>query len=184
LLLILLFGIIDAGRWLWENNRAEKATQAGARVAVVTQIIPAGLEESFVGRTVNGVVLTQGDVVPASALGAVVCQKPANGTLGCTCSTCSGVTLTPIDQTGWDQIMLRMKSAYPNFAEENLRVEYRGSGLGFAGDPSGLDLSPLVTVRLQGVEFQPITTFLLTTINMPEFVTTLTAEDSVGTISE
>ena len=27
ILLILLLGIIDAGRWLWTYNRAEKATQ-------------------------------------------------------------------------------------------------------------------------------------------------------------
>ena len=36
LLLLFLFGIIDAGRFMWEYNRAEKATQVGARVAVVT----------------------------------------------------------------------------------------------------------------------------------------------------
>ena len=40
LLLLLLFGIIDAGRLAWEFNRAEKATQVGARVAVVTDPIP------------------------------------------------------------------------------------------------------------------------------------------------
>ena len=35
LLILLLFGIIDAGRLLWEVNRAEKATQMGARYAIV-----------------------------------------------------------------------------------------------------------------------------------------------------
>ena len=30
----------------------------------------------------------------------------------------------------------------------NLIVEYRGSGLGYAGNPNGMDISPLVTVRL------------------------------------
>ncbi len=42
LLLLLLFGIIDAGRFLYETNRAEKATQMGARYAIVTNVIPAG----------------------------------------------------------------------------------------------------------------------------------------------
>ena len=36
LLLVLLFGVIDAGRFMWEYNRAEKATQMGVRYAVVT----------------------------------------------------------------------------------------------------------------------------------------------------
>ena len=36
LLLMFLFGIIDAGRFMWTYNHAEKATQMGARMAVVT----------------------------------------------------------------------------------------------------------------------------------------------------
>ncbi len=43
LLILFLFGIIDGGRFLWEINKAEKATQAGARVAVVTDVISTGL---------------------------------------------------------------------------------------------------------------------------------------------
>ncbi len=43
LLILLLFGIIDAGRFLYETNRAEKATQMGARYAIVTDVMPAGL---------------------------------------------------------------------------------------------------------------------------------------------
>ena len=39
LLILFLFGIIDAGRFLWEINRAEKATQVGARLAVVTDVV-------------------------------------------------------------------------------------------------------------------------------------------------
>ena len=36
LLLLLLFGVIDAGRFMWEYNRAEKATQMGVRFAATT----------------------------------------------------------------------------------------------------------------------------------------------------
>ena len=43
LLLILLFGTIDAGRFLWAMNRAEKATQMGARYAIVTDPVSTGL---------------------------------------------------------------------------------------------------------------------------------------------
>jgi Flp pilus assembly protein TadG len=43
LTLILLFGIIDGGRFAWEFNRAEKATQMGARMAVVTNPVAGGI---------------------------------------------------------------------------------------------------------------------------------------------
>ena len=55
---------------MWEYNKAEKATQVGAREAVVTDVIPGGLATaSYVGQTVGGAVLTQGDRIPAAALG-------------------------------------------------------------------------------------------------------------------
>ena len=51
LLILLLFGIIDAGRFMWEINRAEKATQVGARMAVVTDPVSRGLvNHSYVGQ--------------------------------------------------------------------------------------------------------------------------------------
>ena len=128
LLLMLLFGIIDAGRWLWTYNEAEKATQEGARVAVVTGIIPGGVAaKSFVGTVVNGVALTQGDVVPAAALGLVTCVKPG-ATVTCTCpSGCTGITLTPINTAGWDAIVTRMRYMLPQVTDANVVVQYRGS---------------------------------------------------------
>jgi len=185
-LLILLFGIIDGGRWLWECNQAEKATQAGVRVAAVTDIIPSGLNVSFVGRTVNGVTLTQGDLIPAAALGTVTCTKPS-GSVVCSCPTCAaGITLTPIVETGWNQIIARMQAMDPRIAANKVSVEYRGSGLGFAGDPSGMDVSPLVTVRVNGLTFTPLTTFVFPNLSLtlPDFATTLTAEDVAGSKSE
>ena len=187
LLLILMFGIIDGGRFMWEYNRAEKATQAGARVAVVTQIIPTGLSGSWVGQNVGGTYLTQGDVIPPSAIGTITCSKPGTGAVNCACPgtsvasplTCPGT----IDSTGWDAIVARMKAMEPRITPANVIVEYRGSGLGYAGDPGSTDIAPLVTVKLTGLKFTPITSLLLATITMPAFATTLTAEDSVGTLS-
>jgi hypothetical protein len=187
LLLILLFGIIDSGRWLWTYNEAEKATQEGARVAVVTQIIPGGVAaQSFVGATVDGVLLTQGDRIPANALPTVTCTKPG-ATLSCSCPLCSGITLTPINTAGWNAIVARMKYMLPEVSDANIVVEYRGSGLGFAGDPNGSDIAPLVTVKLgapaTALTFKPITSFLFATLTMPSFSTTLTAEDLSGSVS-
>ena len=76
--------------------------------------------------------------------------------------------------------MQRMKR---NITANNVRVSYRGSGLGYAGDPNGMEIAPLVTVELTGMQFRPITSFLFATIYLPAFRTTLTAEDSAGSQS-
>jgi hypothetical protein len=175
LLVIMLFAIIDGGRFAWEYNRAEKATQVGARMAVVTDIIATDLKDNdYVG--VGGLIV--GDPIPASALGTIVC-----GGGGCTCTgSCAGIG-TGSDSTAFTNLVDRMKQIKPDIEEANVEVVYRGSGLGYAGDPTGMAMSPLVTVRLKDLRFQPITALLLASIRMPSFATTLTAEDSVGSVS-
>lgn len=182
LLILLLLGIIDAGRWMWTYNQAEKATQAGARVAAVTQIIPGGIAVSWVGQSVNGVFLTQGDVIPASALGTISCTKPSN-VLGCACTGTCPLAVTPINSAGWDAIVARMKLMYPTLTDANVEVDYRGSGLGYAGDPGGLDISPLITVKLTGLSFNALVFASLKNVSVPPASTTLTAEDELGTQS-
>jgi len=179
LLLALLFGIIDAGRFMWEYNRAEKATQAGARMAVVTNVVAGGIAStSFVGQTVGGTTLTQGDRIPAGALGTVTCDSSS-----CTCGSCiTGIPGT-YDSAAFTAIVQRMNYMFPEIQASNVIVEYRGSGLGFAGDPNGPEISPLVTVKLTGVQFRPISFLMFKTLSMPEFSTTLTAEDLSGTES-
>lgn len=181
LLLFMMFGIIDGGRFLWEINRAEKATQVGARVAIVTDILDDGLaNHSYLGDTSGGSALLQGDVIPAAALGMLVCNSS-----GCTCSsgTCPTVSLPGNYSTRFGRIVTRMSQMKPDIAASNVTVAYRGSGLGYAGDPNGIDIAPLVTVELTGLQFRPLTGLMLATINLPAFRTTLTAEDSSGTQS-
>jgi hypothetical protein len=182
LLLILLFSIIDGGRFAWEYNRAEKATQAGARVAVVTNSFPSGLvSQSYVGQTVGGVTLTQGDLIPAAALGLITCTRA--GGCACTTSPCPANPGT-LDAAVFDNVLLtRMRAMKPDIQAANVRLKFRGSGLGFAGDPNGMEIAPLVTVELTGMQFRPITSLLLLTFTMPDFRTTLTAEDASGTQS-
>jgi hypothetical protein len=90
-----------------------------------------------------------------------------------------------------------MQQIYPAIKPENVIVRYSGSGFGFAGSVSGggggggggggtpeqMEISPLVTVTLTGVEFQPFTAMLLARVTMPSFSTTLTAEDASGAYS-
>jgi hypothetical protein len=175
LLILFLFGIIDGGRYLWEVNQSEKATQVGARVAIVTNVISTGLgTQSYVG--VGG--LTQGDPIPASALGTIECTRTA-----CTCTGACPTTYANADSAAFDAIVTRMGYMKQDIAANNVRIFYRGSGLGFAGDPNGMEIAPLVTVELNGVQFRPITLFNAVAFNLPPFRTTLTAEDSSGTQS-
>ena len=185
LLIILLLGIIDAGRFIWEYNRAEKATQAGARVAVVTQVIPQGIADfKYVGKTVGGVTYTQGDPLTVTSLGKVECKQTA-GALGCTCDAANGYcpSLGTTNTAGFDAIVTRMRAMYPRVSSSRVIVEYRGSGVGYAGDPSGMDVSPLVTVKLTGLTFNPLALFGLVSFNLPSFSTSLTAEDSANAYS-
>lgn len=174
LLLLLIFGIIDGGRWMWMYNRAEKATQMGARYAVVAYPVTDGIDSSYLG--VNG--LTQGDLIPASAFGKISCNNS-----GCSCTTAPCPALGTFSSTNFDNIVDRMKLFLPELAYSNVTIEYSSSGLGYAGNPNGADLSPLVTVKLSNLQFTPITTLMLATLTMPAFTTTLTAEDLTGSQS-
>ena len=179
LLVLFLLGIFDGGRYLWEVNKAEKATQAGARVAIVTDILPSGvIAQNYVG--VGG--LTQGDVIPASAFGKMTCRST-----GCCINSgdCTGTlpAVGTFDSTSFNRIVTRMEYMKPGIAANQVTVTYRGSGLGFAGDPNGMDVAPLVTVELTGVKFNPLVLFGLVAFDLPAFRTTLTAEDSSGSSS-
>lgn len=181
LLLLMLFGIIDAGRYAWEYNRAEKAAQVGARVAVVTDTAPSGLKSlDFVNQSVNGVTLTQGDVIPAGALGDIKCTSAG----GCTCATtpCPAIGTANANLFTTSLFMQRMQALKPDLTASNVELHFAGSSLGFAGDPNGMQIAPIVTVKLTGLQFRPIA--LLTLASFPFSVqASLTAEDESGTQS-
>jgi len=165
LLLLFIFGIIDAGRLMWDFNRAEKATQVGARIASVTNILAPDLAtQEYVG--VGG--LSQGDNIPASLFATVTCTST-----GCD----GGHTL---DSTTFGIILARMQKIDKRIAATDVTVIYRGSGLGYAGDPNGIQTQPIVTVEVSGLTFKPITLLSAATYTMPDFRTSLTGEDLSG----
>jgi hypothetical protein len=189
LAIIFLFGIIDVGRVMWTWNTAEKATQFGTRYAVVTDIVPDGLNGySF---AVSGGI-PQGDLIPQSSFGGAHCElasatNPASA-LACTCN--AGATCPPLgtpdnSSTGpFNKIVERMRLIDPLIAKNNVVVEYNYSGLGFAGDPNGLDVAPLVTVKLRNMTFTPLVFQIFgTSITLPDFRASLTLEDGAGTVS-
>jgi hypothetical protein len=179
LLLIFLFGIIDAARLAWDYNRIAKATQMGVRMAVVTDVLDSGLQdESYLGFDNGDGPLTQGDRIPADALGRLVCDEE-----GCTCEDGTCPEAGEFDEPAFGRIVSRMQAIYPEVTADKVRVTYSGSGLGYAGDPTGMDISPTVTVSVVGMVFRPITTLALASVPLPDFRTSLTMEDGVGSTS-
>lgn len=188
-MILFLFGIVDVGRLMWTWNQAEKATQMGVRYAVVTDMVPPGLASwSF---SVDGGLL-QGVPIPKEAFGGATCQLASASdpttTLSCSCNT--GATCPPLgtplntSTAPFSRIVNRMNAMYPAIAKNNVVVEYGYSGLGYAGDPFGPDVAPLVTVSVRNMTFTPILLQLFGgTITLPDFRASLTLEDGSGTVS-
>ena len=183
LLIVLLFGIIDAGRYIWEVNRAEKATQAGARAAVVTGMIPGGLiDYSF--SVDSG--LPQGSTVDASHFPGVQC------TGGDAAPSCDWLA-APVDEidlspnaSAFATVVERMQQFMPGLAPDDVVITYTNSSLGFSGDPNGPDVAPIVTVSLgDEVEFEPILTSVFgLNLPLPAVPYSLSQEDGIGTCFE
>jgi hypothetical protein len=130
----------------------------------------------------SGSFLTQGDRIPVGAFGNVTCNDAA-----CNC-TAAGVTMTCThDSTAFTAMVDRMQLMQPQIQDGQVEIEYRSSGLGFAGDPNGMDVSPLVTVRLRSDVARPTFNFLtglmLASTQLPAVSSTLTIEDGQGTNS-
>lgn len=175
LLLLMIFGVIDAGRFLWEYNQAEKATQVGARFAAVTDMAAGGLA-GYSFSIEDGVA--QGAVVPIDNFTSATCD---DSTCECVGTACGSVSHDP---AAFGEIVKRMAAMYPPIDESNVVITYKNVGLGYAGDPNGPDVAPLITVALKELTFQPITTMLFgASFAMPDFRASLTAEDASGTFS-
>ena len=175
LLLMFIFGIIDVGRLMWTWNRAEKATQMGARYAAVTDMASVGLAsyDFFSGG------IARGDPIPESSFGGATCTST-----GCSCKT--GATCPDVGALapGFANTVAWMQKFMPGIQPANVEIEYSYSGIGYAGDPYGPDINPLITVRLVNMNFHPtLGYFWGLSISMPPFASTLSMEDGSGTIS-
>jgi Flp pilus assembly protein TadG len=178
LLILLIFGVIDVGRYMWTLNEVEKATQMGARTAVVTTMVPTDLAaKNF------AVALGQGVQIPTSSFGGMQCTS--NGTTAtCTCvSNCSGIGTTA-DSTAFNLIADRMALFAGMIGRSNVQITYMNSGLGYAGDPTGPDVAPIVTVSAVNVGFTSlIGQFFGISLRLPTVSASLTLEDGQGSFS-
>ena len=184
LLLIVLFVIIDIGRLYYVVNQAEKATQMGARFAIVTDTIPPKIS----GADYVGAVACPNPSAPGTyktcVTGDSITDPAALGTMTCTSIDCRGTGNYPANTvmaTGaFARLVTQMNAFDPAIAATNVSISFRGSGIGFAGDPTGMDVVPLVTVTLSGLSFKPITFLSLVSFSLPDARTTLSAESSAG----
>ena len=179
LLILFILGIIDVGRLMWEWNQAEKATQMGVRFAVVTNIVPTGLAD-YDFTTISGVL--QGAPINATIFPGVSCTGTASSA-SCTCKA-SCTFPTTANATWFNNIVTRMSLIDSRITAPNVVVDYSPSGLGFAGNPYGADVAPIVTVRLRNMQFRPLLGRPFGgTINMAGFDASMTMEDGAGTVS-
>ena len=175
LFLSLMLGTIDMTRLMWELNSAKAATRAAVRLAIVSEPAAADL----VGyNAITTLGLAAGDTVPST-------ENGGPPTISCTSTSCTSGNL---NQTSFDAIVARMQGFYGRIQPENVIVEYRPVGLGFAGNPYGPDVEPLVTVRLctatdgnacTPVQFAPgvLQAFGMAPFNMPTVASSLSGED-------
>ncbi len=208
--LLLLFGVIDVGRYVWQLNQYEKAVQLGTRYAVATQVIASPLKTAdYSSITCPGAsgTLKAGDTICAEAMRALTCTSTActcdSSTTGGVCSAASG---TDFNATSFANIVARMRVASKRIGPSNVLVEYAGSGIGYLGDP-GLtsdcvsssgggggttipvecqlpDVAPIVTVKLTNLRYYPITLSLVGVgVPYPQFSYSLTMEDGDGAVA-
>jgi len=189
--LLIMLGTIDVGRWAWTLNELEKATQAGARHAVVTNLVASGLNTADFAAACGG-TLNVGDPICKNAFADITCTATA-----CSCGTGSCGAVDPtIDSTAFAGILARVRRIAPYVAAQHLSVTYSPSGIGFYGDPACMgertktgcpsgelaDVAPIVTVRIASLQFQPITFALFGGgITLPARSYSLTLEDGFGT---
>ena len=151
-LVLFTFAILDVGFALYWFNRAEKATQLGVRVAVVSDPVTDFLT-TFSGTEGGGTAGTScsdanGVIIPDCVHPDITCTA-ANGTGSCT----TGV----FSDASFSKIFNEMRVLYPQLSSDNVEVEYRPSPLGFIGRTGAVadtyNIVPQVTVRIVNLTY-------------------------------
>jgi hypothetical protein len=173
LLILFVLGIIDAGRLMWSYNRAEKAAQMAARYAAVTDMVPSTLATLDFTLQANGAV-PGGQPVPLGVFQSTLCTNVGP------CSNGMGY-----DGQAFSRIVNRARFFMPELTAANVQIQYDNVELGYAGDPNGPDVAPLITVSLVNLQFRPLVfaMFRRVTLPMPTVTSSVTGEDMVGNVS-
>lgn len=180
-LLIAIVGTIDVGRYGWALAMNEKATQVGARWAVATDMVASGL---YSYSYATGSNVPAGTPVNSTLFPGISCTSDGTNA-SCACAVAGACPFpTTADTAAFNRLVTRMAQINPDITARNVVVTYAWSGLGFAGDPNGPDVSPLTTVSLRNMQFSPYSTLVFrANVNVPAFAYTLPMEDGSGTAS-
>jgi len=191
LLIMLTFGILEFGLAWYDYNMGAAAAQRAVRYAVQSDPVAeffnpfGGYNGTLDGGFAAGANLTL-SVLPEFEVDCTGSGSGASVTATCTCpSTCPSVTtesggfiVTSASNTAFQNILTVVQSIYPTAQASNLEVDYKHIGLGFAGS-TGVNIIPQVTVKLTGLtyNFVALTAFGFDIVTMPNFQSTLIAED-------
>ena len=177
LLIMFLLGIIDAGRLMWTYNRAEKAAQMAARFAAVTDMVPSTLatQDFAISNGVPG-----GNPVPVCG-GSVTTNCFGNSV--CTSGSCTNGW--GYSSAAFTKVVDRARFFMPELTAANVQIRYENVLLGYAGDPNGPDVAPLITVSLTNLQFRPLVFRLFggATLQLATVSASVTGEDLSGTVS-
>jgi len=143
-----------------------------ARYAAVTNMVPSTLASTDFTLQANGAVVG-GQAVPITAFGSTTC----------TTGSCTGSW--GYDGPTFTKIVDRTRLFMPEVGAANVQIQYDNVGLGYAGDPNGPDVAPLITVSLINLQFRPLVfaMFRRATLPMPTVTASVTGEDMSGTVS-
>lgn len=163
--LLLVFIELSLGFYWWKS--AQKAAQIGARWAIVHDVTATGTPDTNI-RAENGVFGLPCHLEPSPCASWPQTTYVCDGGTGC-------------EAAAFDTLVTRMRTLFPAFQAENVRVAYWETGLGFAGGPT----IPAVTVTLTEVPFQLGILGLITgligdehgNLTLPDISVTLTGED-------
>lgn len=130
----IIFFVIEVTLFMFFRASLEKAAQAGARAAVVSPAVVAGLPATIARADTTKIFGRK-------------CSDATNpcatfATLTCTGGGCQAVPFT--------RILNHMRGFNGAIEAENVTFTYQDVGLGFAGGPT----VPMVTVTIEGVPFQ------------------------------
>jgi hypothetical protein len=171
LFITLLFGVIEFSYAFYQWNAATKAMQLGARYAAVSDPVMLELPE------IDGLAAT----TPGEPLVGTYDVVCVGKTEVCVCTGSECPSDASYVGASMDGIVATMRRVFPRITKDNVTVRYEYTKLGYAGRPGGP--VPTITVSLNGLNFEFILLsafFTKDSVPMPNFATTVTGEDLMG----
>ena len=167
LLFIITFGIFQYAFVFYQIQSLDAAARMGVRIAATRASVITGIPDCGTGVT------------------AVAGQRcaTASGSRTWTSVTCGpggqGGGTACANLTTFNRVVAEMQRIYPRLVGTNVRITYSASGLGFQGLGRPV---PLVTVTITGVpaDMSVLGAFGVPAITLPDFATTIPAEDLTG----